>query len=192
MLMEMSLCFFHLVLKQVNETRTNETRHIEWHKTCKRKCKFGANVCNNKQRWNKDKRRCECKELIDKGLCNKGFIWNPSNCECECDKASDVGEYLDYENCKCRKKLVDQLVDECTETIEEVKIAKITLAENENSYKCSSCTVYIMLMIVVFTIVPDLVLILFITTGLWLKLFRALSLLPVLKQRFNKLTNGKN
>ena len=47
-----------------------------------------------------------------------------------------VGEYLD---CKCRKKLVDNLVDECTETVEEVKLAKITLAENENSYKCSSC-----------------------------------------------------
>ena len=50
-----------------------------------------------------------------------------------------VGEYLDYENCKCRKKLVDKLVDESTETAEEVKLAKITLAENENSYKCSSC-----------------------------------------------------
>ena len=60
----------------------------------------------------------------------------------------DVGEYLDYENCKYRKKLVD----EYTETVEEVKLAKITLAENENSYKCSSCTVYIVLMIVVFTI----------------------------------------
>ena len=45
-----------------------------------------------------------------------------------------------------------KLVDECTETIEELKLAKITLAENENSYKCSSCTVYIVLMIVVFTI----------------------------------------
>ena len=44
------------------------------------------------------------------------------------------------------------LVDECTETAEEVKLAKITLAENENSYKCSSCTVYIVLMIVVFTV----------------------------------------
>ena len=32
-------------------------------------------ICNNKQRWNKDKCRCECKELIDKGVCNKGFIW---------------------------------------------------------------------------------------------------------------------
>ena len=33
-----------------------------------------------------------------------------------------------------------------------MKLAKITLAENENSYKCSSCTVYIVLMIVFFTI----------------------------------------
>ena len=85
-------------------------------------------------------------------MCNRGFIWNHSNCECECDKACDVSEYLDYENCKCRKKLVDKLVDECTETVEEVKIAQITLAENENSYKCTSCTVYVVLMIVVFTL----------------------------------------
>ena len=42
-------------------SRTNETRHIEWHETCKCECKFGANVCNNKQRWNKDKCRAECK-----------------------------------------------------------------------------------------------------------------------------------
>ena len=63
-------------------SRTNETRFIEWHETCKFKCKLDAIVCNNKQRWNKNKCRCECKELIDKGVCNKGFIWNPSNCEC--------------------------------------------------------------------------------------------------------------
>ena len=121
---------------------------------CKCKCKrrLDAILCNNKQLWNKNKCRCECKELIDKGICDKGFIWNPSNCECECDKTCDIGEYLDYENCKCRKKLVDKLIDECTETIEEVKLAKITLAKNENENKYSSCTVYIVLMIVVFTI----------------------------------------
>ena len=45
--------------------RTNETRHIEWHKASKCECKFGANVCNNKQRWNKNKSRSEWKELID-------------------------------------------------------------------------------------------------------------------------------
>ena len=64
---------------------------------------------------------------------------------------------MDYENCKCRKKLVDKLIDECTKTIEEVKLAKITSmelhsAENKNENKYSSCTVYIVLMIVVFTI----------------------------------------
>ena len=60
---------------------------------------------------NKDKCRCECKELISKGICDKGFIWNPSTCECECDKSCD-GEYLDLSNCKCTKKLVDKLVEE--------------------------------------------------------------------------------
>ena len=83
---------------------------------------------------------------------DKGFIWNTRNCESECDKSCDVGEYFDYENCKWRKKSVDKLVDECAETVDEVKLAKITLAENENRYKCSSCTLYIVLMIVVFTI----------------------------------------
>ena len=46
-----------------------------------------------------------------------------------------------FENCKCRKKLVDQLIDKCAETIEEVKLAKITFVENENNCKYSSWTV---------------------------------------------------
>ena len=48
-----------------------------------------------------------------------------------------IGEYLDYENRKARKKLVDKLIDECTENVEEVKIAKITLAEDKNKEICS-------------------------------------------------------
>ena len=62
------------------------------------------------------------------------------------------GEYLDHKNSKCSKKLVDKLIDECTETIEEVKLAKIILTKNENDNKYSSCRVYIVLMILVFTI----------------------------------------
>ena len=91
---------FHLL------SRTNETRYIKWHKTCKCKYRLDISICNNKQKWNVDKRRCECKELIDKGICDKGFIWNPSNCECECDKSCDIGEYSDYKNKngRCRKK----------------------------------------------------------------------------------------
>ena len=83
---------------------------------------------------------------------DKGFIWNPSNCQCEYKKTCDIGKYLEYENCKCRKKLVDQIIDDYTETIEEVKLAKITLAENERKNKYSSCTVYIALMIAAFAI----------------------------------------
>ena len=37
------------------------------------------------------------------------------------------------ENCKCRKKLVDKLIEECTENIEETKL---------NEHKYSSSTVY--------------------------------------------------
>ena len=73
--------------------------------TCKCKCRLNASVCNNKQPWNEDKCMSEYKELIDKGVCDKGFIWNPSNCEWECDKSCDIGEYFDYSNCKCRKKV---------------------------------------------------------------------------------------
>ena len=46
---------------------------------------------------------------------------NPSNSECECDKLCDTGKYLDYKNCKFRKKLVDKLVEECSENIDEMK-----------------------------------------------------------------------
>ena len=49
---------------------------------------------------------------------------------------------MDYENCKCRKKLVDKLVEECTKTVEEVKIAE---NQNKNMHKCNSCTLYIVL-----------------------------------------------
>ena len=151
------------VLKNINVkvfnlmSRTNETRHIKWHKMCKCKCRLEANVCNNKQRWNDDKSRCECKELIDKSVSDKGSIWNPRNCECECDKSGDVGKYLDYENCKFRKKFVDKLIEECSGNVEETKLAKITSmelhsTENENKHKCSSCTLYIVLFSIIFTI----------------------------------------
>ena len=66
------------VVKDLNvfnlKSRTNEKRHIKWHETCKCKCRLDAIVCNNKQRWNKDKCWCECKDLIDKGVCNKGYM----------------------------------------------------------------------------------------------------------------------
>ena len=53
---------------------SNQAKHLEWHETCKCKCALDSSVCNNKQRWSKNKCRSECRELIDKGLWDKGFI----------------------------------------------------------------------------------------------------------------------
>ena len=39
------------------------------------KCRLDVSVCNNKHRWNDEKCRCECKELINKGVCDRGSIW---------------------------------------------------------------------------------------------------------------------
>ena len=52
-------------------SRTDETRDVKWHETCKCKIRLDAIVCNNKQRWNKDKCRYEFKEFIDKGYAIK-------------------------------------------------------------------------------------------------------------------------
>ena len=93
---------------------------------------------------------------------DKGFIWNPSNGECECDKSCYIGEYLDYKNCKCRKRIIDKLVQECSENIYEnetldviplnaVPLNAIPLnAIPLNVYKrvCNSCMVYIVLFVV--------------------------------------------
>ena len=41
---KINIKFFNLT------SRTNEAKRIEWHETCKYKCRLDASVCNNKQR----------------------------------------------------------------------------------------------------------------------------------------------
>ena len=118
-------------------TLINETKHIKWHETCKRICRLDKVICNSKQRSNEDKCGCECKELIDKGICDEEYFFNPSNCDCEYDKSWGIGENLDYSNCKYRKKLIDSLVEECTENIDETKLVNKTLNKNKNKDQCS-------------------------------------------------------
>ena len=120
---------------------------------------------------NKEKCICECKKLIDKEVYDKGFIWNPSNCRCECAKACNTSQYLDYSDCKCKKKLIDVLIEKCTENdddvddddddddekkivnktttknCDETKLVNKFITKNDNSYY-NSCKVYIILMIV--------------------------------------------
>ena len=141
-------------------SRTNGTRSIKWHKTCKCICRLNEIICNNKQRWNKDKCRCESKELIDKGVCDKGFIFNSSNCKCKCYKLCNTSQYLDYSDCKCKKKIIDLIVEECIEydNDDQTKIVNITFTETDNKTKIfnktvkNSCKVYIVLTIVAIVI----------------------------------------
>ena len=43
---------------------------------------------------------------------------NPSTCSCECDKYCEIGQYLDYRECVCRKKLIDNLIEQCTTAVD--------------------------------------------------------------------------
>ena len=82
-------------------------RKIRLHESCKCVCKLNSSFCNNKQRWNKGKCRCECKKLVK---CNKRFIWNPNSCECEYKKRAaylltkDCEEIIDKNNTLLIKK----------------------------------------------------------------------------------------
>ena len=58
-------------------------------------------------------------------------------------KLCDIGEHLDYENCKCRKKLVDKLVEECSENIDENE-----MYYNDYGNVCNSCAIYISLFVI--------------------------------------------
>ena len=81
---------------------TNKTKQIKWHERCKCVCRLDPIIGNNKQKRNKDKRRCEC--LKNKKCVNK--FWNPNSCHCEYrKKAALVG-------------------DECEEIIENKRVSR--------------------------------------------------------------------
>ena len=81
------------------------------------------------------------KNLLTNAEFNKRFIWNPNNIECECDKTCDVAEKLNYENFKCRKKLIYKLVEECSEdTNGNERIHNSTL--NDYEKVCKFCKIF--------------------------------------------------
>ena len=75
-----------------------------------------------------------------------------------------TGEYLDYKSCKCRNKIVDKLLEECSgntdgnkmlynETLDAISLYAILLNTIPlNGYKkvCNSCTIYIVLFVIFF------------------------------------------
>ena len=132
-------------------SRTNETPYVTWHETCACKCGLDARVCIDKQRRNTDKCSCECKYLIDKGRCDDEFVWNPIIFECEYHESCDAVEYLDYANCKCRKRIIGRVVEWCDEDIDGSEMVYNGIL-NDYGRVCKSCTLYIALLIIKFII----------------------------------------
>ena len=60
-------------------------KNIIFRKSCKCNCLLDEKVCSNKQKWNKNKCRCECLEIKE---CESGSFWNVVNCRCEFKKAT--------------------------------------------------------------------------------------------------------
>ena len=55
-------------------------KNVSFHQSFKCDCLLDEKVCNNKQKWNKEKCRCECLEVKE---CDNGSFWNVVNCRCE-------------------------------------------------------------------------------------------------------------
>ena len=59
-------------------------------------------------------------------------------------KSCDVGEYSDYENCKCRKKLLDKLAEECTKNNDEEKLNGAAKFKHRNECVCSYTVCFVL------------------------------------------------
>lgn len=64
-------------------------------------------------------RDVEVKNWLIEARCGNEFSWNHSTGE----KSCDVDEYLDYVNRKCKKRLIDNLVEEYNEDIDRNEIS---------------------------------------------------------------------
>ena len=83
-------------------------------------CRLDPIISNNKQKWNKDKCRCECS--VDR-KCDKKFVWNPSNCKCEYKKKAahllteECEEIIGNKIVPIEKHNKTLLVKKCNETV---------------------------------------------------------------------------
>ena len=66
-------------------SRKSVKRNINFHQSCKCGCLLDEKVCNNLQKWNKEKCRCEC---LKNENCSGNSFCNAINCGCEMEKAA--------------------------------------------------------------------------------------------------------
>ena len=70
-------------------------------------------------------------------------------------KACNFGEYIDYLNCKHRKRSIDKLIEKCDEDIDvNEMVFNLTLyGYRLNKKACRSYTRYVILLIIVFVLI---------------------------------------
>ena len=107
-----SVKYFDLISKQ------NFLKNISFHQSCKCGCLLDEKVCNNLQKWNKDKCRCKSLKIKD---CDISYSWNVNNCRCEIKKLAALTEsersleserFLETEECDVETDKINN-VSEC-------------------------------------------------------------------------------
>ena len=111
-------------------------RNVSFHKSCKCGCLLDEKVCNNKQKWNKNKCRCECLEIKK---CDNNYSWNVVNCSYELRKAAAliVGEKCDAETGeKIENKTVTLIkkMKECTPFVDSSLFFCLCFSNNNWNY----------------------------------------------------------
>ena len=74
-------------------------------------------------------------------------MWNPSTCSSEYDRYCETGQYLDYKNFACRRKIIDDLIEQRT-TIFDMDIKNNTLAkQNDESFSNTYLILFIVFLV---------------------------------------------
>ena len=97
-------------------------KNITFHKTCKCDCLLDEKVCDNLQKFNKNKCRCECLKIKKS---KNGCLWNVNNCRCETKKLSRL---INIEECDVER-------DEIKDTNCKILPKNKTLNESKRFYK---------------------------------------------------------
>ena len=91
-------------------------KNISFHKSCKCDCLLDEKICNNLQKWNKEKCRCEC---LKEEKCFNDSFFNVINCKCEMKKAA-----------KLIKEQCEEIIDDINYVIQNKTVTLIKKIEN--------------------------------------------------------------
>ena len=95
---------------------------ISFHQSCKCGSLLYENFCNNLQKWNEDKCRCECLKNKD---CHIGYSWNVNNRRGEMKKLAALVELERFpETEECDVETSEQIIGTKNKTVRLIKNIK--------------------------------------------------------------------